>query len=666
MGSKKRIIFGMILFAGSILFAACEAETREIEVTRLVTQEETVVEKETVVQTVVQKETVVRKETIVQTVVSKPTAPPPDDRRDALVVCQGREPGTLYIYGTRTLAAANIQQGIYDGPIDNRNFGYQPVILEKLPSLEDGDAILETGTVHAGDRVVNDAGDPVTLEAGMTVRPAGCRSPDCAVPFAGEPVEMDQLVVTFKLKDGILWSDGEPLTAYDSLYAFDLYTDPDTPNVSRYLVDRTTSYAAVDDLTNVWTGLPGYMESTYFTNFFSPLPEHAWSDLTASELVESERASRTPLGWGPYVVDEWVAGDHLTMRRNDLYYRADEGLPRFDTVIFRFVGENPNANLAALLAGECDILDPSGGLAGPDLLLPLQAAGKVNATFVTGTVWEHVDFGINPVQGYERPDFFQDVRVRRAIAHCMDRQGVVDTVLYGQSVVLDTYLPPAHPLYNPDVASYLFDVEKGSALLEKVGWIDDDGDPGTPRVAQGIEGVPDGTLLEFDYWTTGAPVRQQVSQVLQGSMAQCGIRVNLEYWDATEYFAGGPEGPLFGRHFDIAQFAWLTGVEPPCDLYHGEQIPSEDNGWSGQNDPGFSDNAYDAACDAAVQSLPGEPGYETNHLEAQRIFAEQLPVVPLYLLTKGVVTRPDIISVIVDPTEESVFWNIEAFDIGTP
>jgi len=279
-------------------------------------------------------------------------------------------------------------------------------------------------------------------------------------------------------------------------------------------------------------------------------------------------------------------------------------------------------------------------------------------------VWEHADLGINPVEEYDRPDFFEDVRVRQAIAHCMDRQAVVDTVMFGQSIVLDTYIPPEHPMFYADAVHYDFDVSAGTALLEEAGWIDDDGDPSTPRVAQGVEGVPDGTLLEFNFWTTSATQRMQATQVLQSSMAQCGFKVNLEYWDSTEYFADGPEGPIFGRRFDIGQFAWLTGVEPPCDLYLSELIPSEADGWAGQNDPGFINEEYDAACNAALQSLPGTPEYEQYHKEAQRIFAEQLPVIPLYVRLKLAATRPDMKNFIMDPTNNSEMWNIENFDYG--
>jgi len=593
-----------------------------------------------------------------------PTAETTREHADTLTLCIGSEPNTLYLYGGGLLAARHIHEAIYDGPIDNRSFGYQPVILEKLPSLADGDAVTETVKVQAGDRVIDDAGQPVSLAKGVLVRPAGCYSAECATAFDGTPLEMERLVATFKLRTGIHWSDGEPLTAYDSVYSYELDADPDTPT-DKHLILRTARYEVLDDYTTVWAGLPGYRDAQYLTHFWTPLPAHLWSALTALELTQAQESARKPIGWGPYVIEEWVPGDHITLVKNEHYWRADEGLPKFATVVYRFVGENASANVAALLSGECDIVDQTANLESQsEMLLELQAVGKLNATFVTGTVWEHADFAINPAESYERLDFFGDVRVRRAIAHCMDRQAVVEGALFAQSQVLDSYLPPEHPLYNPDVRRYPFDPEAGSALLEAAGWIDEDKDPATPRVAQGIEGVPDGTMLAFSFWTTSAAQRQAAAQILQASLAQCGIKVNLEYWSPSELFADGPDGPLFGRRFDMAQFAWLTGVEPPCELYFCSQIPSEENQWSGSNNTGFCDATYDAACTAARQSLPGTAPHVKFHQEAQRIFAEQLPVVPLYQRIILAATRPDMQGFTMDPTAQSEFWNIEAFDYG--
>jgi peptide/nickel transport system substrate-binding protein len=167
--------------------------------------------------------------------------------------------------------------------------------------------------------------------------------------------------------------------------------------------------------------------------------------------------------------------------------------------------------------------------------------------------------------------------------------------------------------------------------------------------------------------------------VLQNSMAGCGIEVTLINSPASEWFADGPEGKLFGRRFDLGMFAWLTGVEPPCYLYQSFESPGVSgetfisimtgeevvaNGWGAQNDSGFHDPEYDTVCNQALQSLPGQPEYETAHLEAQQIFSELLPVAPLYLRLKLAGTRPDFCNFIMDPTANSEMFNVEEFDFG--
>jgi peptide/nickel transport system substrate-binding protein len=603
-----------------------------------------------------------------------------------LVICMGQEPDTLFIYGGNMLAASQVQQAIYDGPLDTNTFAFQPVILEKLPSIADGDALVTTVAVKESDSVVGDDGNPATLTAktdaaaGTMVRPAGCRATDCAVEYDGTNVtEMDQMVVTFKLVPGLLWSDGTPLTAADSVYSFELGGSPDVPNASRYTFDRSSSFEATDDVTAVWTGLPGYFDSLYNTNFWTPQPEYLMGQYTPADLVTQFDAQKLFVGWGPYIIDEWTSGEQITLHKNPNYYRASEGLPKFENLVYRFTGGDANAAIAAILAGECDIVDQTTAMDGQSqLLLQLQAKGQINATFVTGTTWEHADFNIQPVEsiwntgafaGWVAPDStdgpFGDVRLRQAVAMCIDRQAAVDTVLYGQSVVLDTYLPPNHPQFNAEAKHWPFDPAAAAALLDEVGWLDADGDSTTPRVATGVVGVPDGTPLEFAFETTNASMRQQYTQIMAQSLAECGIKADLAYYPASEWFADGPDGKLMGRRTDLGAFAWLTGVTPPCDLYLSTQLANDANGWSGQNNAGFHDPAYDTVCNTQLQSLPGEPAYDQAAKDAQAIFAEQLPVVPLFLRLKLAATRPDMCNFIMDPTANSEMWNIENFDYGT-
>jgi peptide/nickel transport system substrate-binding protein len=674
--SRKLLFVISLLVLASMVLSACGTTT------------EATPEVVTVVETVV----VPGEETVTEVEVVVTATPQPEVVEPrTLVICLGQEPDALYPYGTDMLAASQIQEAIWDGNlggVDTRSFAYQPIIFEKLASLADGDAVINTVDVVAGDKVVGDDGQVAELAAGVKVRAAGCNAPDCAIEWDGTTaLQMEQMVVTTKMLPGLVWSDGTPITSADQIYNFELSSDPDV-NVSKYGIERTASYVATDDVTTVWTGLPGYKDSTYYLDVYGPAPSHIWSQYTPAELNTEVDAQGLWVGHGPYKVQEWVKGDHLTVVKNENYFRAGEGLPVFESVIYRFVGATSNANIAKVLAGECDIVDQTSSLDDQsELLLELQAAGQIDAAFVTGTTWEHADFNILPLEGSgfaglgsdlsgHTAGAFGDVRLRQAIAMCMDRQAAVDTVLFGQSVVIHTYLPPQHPLFNADAKQWPFDVAAASALLDEIGWVDDDGDPATPRVASGVAGVPDGTLLEFKYETTTATMRQQATQIMAESMAQCGIKVNLGYYPSSEWFADGPEGILFGRKTDLGQFAWLTGVEPPCDLYRGDMIagdpaevdengkPVYPSGWGGQNQTGYSDPEFDAACNKAVQSLPGQPSYDEGHLEAQAIFAEDLPVVPLFLRLKLAITRPDMCGFIMDPTANSEMWNIEAFDYG--
>jgi len=671
--SKKLMLVLGALVAVAMIITACKPQVQTVKETVVVTQ--VITEKG---------------ETVVQVITATPE--PEVVMPRTLVVCLGQEPDTLYTYKGAMLAKSQVLETIYDGPVDARSFAYQPIILEKLPSLADGDAVINVVKVKEGDKVVDKDQNVITLDPAadpkQMIVPAGKKGEE-AVEYTGGEVEMDQMVVTFKLLAGLMWSDGTPLTSNDSTYAFKLFGDPDTDQ-PKFGYERTASYEAADEVTTVWTGLPGYKDSTYFLNFFGPAPEHIWGQYTAAELNEAEVSTRAPVGWGAYVIDEWVQGDNIRLHKNPNYFRASEGLPVFDNLVFRFVGANSNSNIAAVLSGECDIVDQTSGLDDQSkLLLELQSAGQINATFVTGTTWEHVDFGIQHISyddGFDaatdRPQFFTDLRTRQAFAMCLDRQAVVDTALYGQSIVIDTYLPPVHPLFNKDVKHYDFNVEEAGKLLDEVGWKDVDGDPATARVAQGVAGVPDGTELKVSYETTTATLRQQVTQILQQSLAKCGIKAQLNYYPASQWFADGPEGKLFGRKFDLGEFAWLTGVQPPCDLYKTDGVPGPDEstwdsvmtaevealpfpfGWGGQNDPGYHNPAFDAACNKAITALPGQPEYDAGHLEAQIIFGNELPVVPLFLRLKLAATRPDMCNFIMDPTANSEMWNVEEFDYG--
>ncbi|MEJ2707402.1 MAG: peptide ABC transporter substrate-binding protein [Anaerolineales bacterium] len=596
-----------------------------------------------------------------------------------MTICMAQEPESLFLYGDISVAARSVREAIYDGPIDILGYEPAPVILEEFPSLENGGVSIETVQVQTGDYLIDADGNLATLAEGVTFFPAGCSDRACAQEYTDQTeITMDQVVLHFGLVAGIQWADGSPLTADDSLYSFEV-AQAIYPRVRADTLMRTRAYQVVDDGTIEWRGVPGYRPANYIPLFFTPLPRHAWGQLPVEELFSAEISSRRPMGWGPYMIDEWVAGDHISLSKNRNYFKASQDLPHFDHLVFRFVGSRDEA-LAALLSGECDYVDETAGLEqGSHNLLELQDAGRIAVFMETGTAWEHADFGLVPytppdsmetpvVVGEAQTSLFAQKETRQAIVQCIDRQRMADELFLGSSQVLDTYVPMDHPLYNPEAAHYEFNPQAGAALLDSIGWIDEDGDVATPRVAAGVPGIANGTPFEFTFLTTAEDEKLRAGEILRQSLGECGISVQVKALSWEELTAPGPDGVVFGRHFSLAQFAWITSLEPPCFLYTTGEIPGPypqfPKGWGGANVSGFSNSEFDQACAQAMATLPDTSEHRQSHLQAQAIFAEELPVIPLYSRLKLVATRADICGVIVDPSADSALWNVEAFDYG--
>ena len=589
----------------------------------------------------------------------------------SLRICLGEEPNSLYPYGNLNAAARSVLSAIYDGPMDVVEYGYEPIILEKIPTLEDGDAQITPVTVSAGSEVVDTTGNVVLLSTGTRVRPSGCRSDDCAVTYDGSStLQMDQMVATFTMLEGLMWSDGAPLTTSDSIYSFSLASSNVTPG-SKFLIDRTQIYEAADELTIQWWGKPGFIDPDYYTNFWLPLPQHAWGEFPPEELVRVDVSAKFPLGWGPYIIDEWEPGKQIHLVKNLNYFRAGSGLPKFDELTF-LIFPNADAALSALVEGTCDVLDPSTRLDGRvSLLQQMRLDNQADLLTAQTMVIEWLGIGITPASYDEnfnveedRPDFFGDKRTRQAIALCLDRQRVVDTVLFGLSQVPNTYLPPNHPLYNANVQTYQFNPASGNEILEDVGWSDHDNNPSTPRQALGVTNVPADTPLVLNYITSSATQRHQVAEIFAQSLAECGIGLNVTYLTASDFYAQGPTGPLFGRQFDLAEYAMgVNSLEPQCGWFTAAQIPGEENRWVGTNVSGYKNPVFDAACQKALQTVSTDPEY-AFHQEAQAIFAADIPSIPLYLRLKVAATRPDFCGFTLDPSSSSPLADIEAFDYG--
>jgi peptide/nickel transport system substrate-binding protein len=481
---------------------------------------------------------------------------------------------------------------------------------------------------------------------------------------------MQRLEVDFQLREGLVWSDGQPLTAQDSVFAFDLDRHRDTPT-PKTLVDRTWSYQALDERTVRWIGIPGYMDSEYSSNFWSPLPQHVLGEHAPLELLSAPETVREPLGWGAYQLEAWVPGQQISLVPNPRYFRSSEDLPRFDRLIFRFIASEAQSSIDQLLTGECDVLDETAILQALELdsldaralarLIELRQAGDVALSWSAGSEMERLDFNLAPLSG--EPALFADARTRRAIAACVDREALVQELLLGMSSLPQDYLPPGHPLQGSDLTLPSVDPAEAVRLLEEAGWVDADDSAATPRQAAGVAGVPNGTPLQFGLLLAPGDLHLAVGGRLQRDLARCGIQVDLEVLDSEQLFEAWPDGRVFGRGFQTVSWAWPAWVSPLCEMFAGFEVPGADRPL-GVNATGFADPLYDAACSRLLLGPPTGATYAAAATQTQRIFAEQLPSIPLYMRPRLLAHSLDLCGVQIEPSGLSPLWNLEDFARG--
>jgi peptide/nickel transport system substrate-binding protein len=184
----------------------------------------------------------------------------------------------------------------------------------------------------------------------------------------------------------------------------------------------------------------------------------------------------------------------------------------------------------------------------------------------------------------------------------------------------------------------------------------------------GMADVPDGTPFVVTLSTSNESEKLNSAQIIKESLAQCGVQIEINAMPWEELYAPGPGGPIFGRNFSLAQFAWVSSVEPPCYLYTTLEIPGPypdfPKGWGGANASGYSNPVYDQVCQNAITSFPGTPEHGSSHFQAQAIFVEDVPSIPLYSRLKVAAMRPDMCEVDVVPSADSSLWSIELFDYG--
>ena len=342
---------------------------------------------------------------------------------------------------------------------------------------------------------------------------------------------------------------------------------------------------------------------------------------SAEELLSSDAVNKTPLGWGAWQIVSWDAGEQITAERNPYYVSPSGNDPFFDRIVYRFYGRAGDNSLEALHSGTCDIIDTSVDI-GADLEPVLEDVrdGKESVYIRPELTRQEIVFNLEPAaqQWAVSPLTVRDLRA--ALVQGIDRKSVIRQVFYGQSEVPVDFYPEGYAGHNDDLELIAYDPDGAKELLDTLGWKTPADDPEGIRVAESVPGVMYGTKLAFKLVTADNAFAEKAAGMIQSDLADLGVSVEVETLPLGELYAQGPEGVIFGRKFDTAMFAWGAGRNP-CEIYLSDQIPSELNHWVGTNVGSYQNEAFDEAC-----LLPEL----TDDADAGRIYAEELPAIPLY------------------------------------
>jgi peptide/nickel transport system substrate-binding protein len=566
------------------------------------------------------------------------------------------------LYGEGGSAAHAVLQAIYDGPIDLLEYRARPVILEDIPTWENGGVTLQPVTLAENEVFFNPVTlQPENLHAGDRYLPSGCNAADCLATYSGGEVLMDQMRVEFRLREGILWSDGQPLNAADSQFSYRLDRSGDLPT-TKFLVDRTSDYAVIDNRTTRWVGIPGFIDSDYMTNFWTPLPEHVLGSIPVGELLQEESANRSPLGWGAYQVTAWDTTG-ITLVPNEFYAARENETPAFDRLMFRFLDRGGDSALQQIVTDECDIVDETLlDLADLPIAQDLQDEGKLKIWMTADAQIVRLDFNLEPVNT-SRPALFQDTAVRKALAQCIDRSAIKAAMGGVSDDLPRSYMNVEQLTASSELELVSYDPAAGMQALEQMGWVLDEDQPDSPRVAFGVPGVRMGTPFSVSLLTADLDQMVQIAALVEADLESCSLGVEVNTFPMEELARPWPDGPVFGRGFDMVIWAWPEWISPLCEMFAGWEVPSSTQPF-GINASGYRSNAYDTACQTLFVSLPGLPGYQESQVETMQLFNQDLPALPLYQPVRWVVSDPETCGLALDPVATNTLWNLEVLDSG--
>jgi peptide/nickel transport system substrate-binding protein len=427
---------------------------------------------------------------------------------------------------------------------------------------------------------------------------------------AGEP----GLEVDYTIRAGAAWGDGVPVTTKDVEFTWAIGRDETAGINNQELYRRMEKIVAHDAsrFTIFWNKRTCNAEAI---NDFELVPAHleaaAASDPTAYRTRNAYDTDPTQAGlyFGPYRIASVEPGATITLEPNPTWWGKK---PAFKRITVRTI-ENTAALEANLLSGEIDYIAGEDGISLDQAIAFEKRHGdRFNVVFKPGLFYEHVDLRLdNPI--------LEDRQVRRALLHAIDRRAISERLFEGKQPVADTFVHPLDAVHTDDVRKYTFDPDEARAMLDAAGWTD---------IRKGIRHNAAGEPLRIEIMTTaGNRVRELVEQVIQSNLREVGVDLRIRNQPARVLFGQ----TIRQREFSaMAMFAWFSTPENiPRTTLHSSMIPTADNGWSGQNYPGFANPVMDEAIDR-VEVECGADAQKRLWTTIQQTYAEELPVLPLY------------------------------------
>jgi peptide/nickel transport system substrate-binding protein len=403
--------------------------------------------------------------------------------------------------------------------------------------------------------------------------------------------------VTFALRPGVTWSDGEPFTADDVVFTWEWNVDPANQSIDRVSWELVSSVEAIDELTVKAT----FVEPTigWFQPFGSNLgaiyPRHFWEGKDPAEA--NAAFAQAPIGTGAFVLEELSPNDQVIYQANDAYREPNK--PFFQRVILKGGGDAASAVRAVTQTGDWDL-----GFTLQIDARTLEAAlgDKGQAYGTPGTGVEKIQFNFSDpnkeVDGQRSEmntphPFLTDPAVREAIALAINRPAISETLYAG---------PPDEPPgrnilagivpYESPNTQTVYDPEQAAEILDAAGW-----------ALNGDVREKDGVQLSLKSVTTTAEVRQKVQAVIKDNLVDLGIKVELVAIDGSVFFDGSPGNEQNFTHFYSDAQEYTDGATSAFPLNYmkywyagpdGENIAQKANNWTGTNKTRYSNADYDA------------------------------------------------------------------------